>query len=386
MHNFTWYNPTKIIFGKDVIDQIGDETSKVGSKAIILIGKGSVKKSGLYARIISLLNSASIKHITFEGIKSNPEYQDADKAVLLAKEFGAEMIIAIGGGSVIDTSKAVATGFYSNHSVWDFYMLKEKPTKALPILCVLTLAATGTESNPYTVLQDNVSGMKRGWGVPPLTYPKVAFLDPQLTYTVPADYTSYGVTDLMAHCFELYFGKGQSDLSDHYIASILKLAIKYGQIVQKEPYNYEARANIMWLATNALNGSLGLGKQGGDWGCHGIEHTLSVLYDIPHGAGLSIVYPAWLKFHKDSLTNKLSFLYRNVFNTNVEDDAKAAELFINELEYFFKSINTPVRLKEVEISSTERDKILDNLKLNNVNGGAYKLGEAEYESIVDLMW
>lgn len=386
MHNFTWYNPTKIIFGKDVIDQIGDEASKIGTKAIILIGKGSVKKSGLYARIISLLNSASIKHITVEGIKSNPIYQDADNAVTASKEFGAEMVIAIGGGSVIDTAKAVAAGHYSSHSVWDFYMLRQKPINALPMLCVLTLAATGTESNPYTVLQDDESGMKRGWGAPPLTYPKVAFLDPQLTYSVPADYTSYGIADLMAHSFELFFGNGQSDLSDYYIASILKLALKHGKVVIEDPNNYDARANIMWLATNALNGSLGLGKQGGDWGCHGIEHSLSVLYDIPHGAGLSIVYPAWLKFHKEKLTTKLAFLARNVFDITEQNEAKAADQFIADLEDFFTSIHTPIRLKEVDIHPTEKEKILANLKLNNVSGGAHKLGEAEHKAIIELMW
>jgi alcohol dehydrogenase YqhD (iron-dependent ADH family) len=279
MENFTYYNPTKIIFGHNEVEKIGAESANYGTRALILTGKASVKKSGLYDRVIAILKEHQVSTVTYEGIKSNPVYEDADAAVKMAKEQGVDMIIAIGGGSVIDTAKAVAIGYYADHSVWDFYLQKAKPQKALPLLNILTLAATGTEMNSSTVIQDTANGMKRGYGSP-LLFPKVSILDPDLTFSVPADYTAYGIADLISHCLEVYFGKGESSLSDHYIASIIKLATEYAPKVLSNPSDYDARANIMWLATNALNGTLTPGKGFGDWGSHGYEHSLSVLYDV----------------------------------------------------------------------------------------------------------
>lgn len=385
MENFERYNPTKIIFGKDVIDGICNELLPVGKKALIIIGKGSVKANGLYARVTSLLNICAIDHVTFEGIKSNPIYQDADAAVKQAKEMKADMIIAVGGGSVIDTAKAVAIGYYVEHSVWDFYLQKEKPSRALPLFCILTLAATGTEMNPFTVLQDTENGSKRGYSSP-LLFPKVSYLDPHLTTTVPADYTAYGVADLIAHCLEQFFGSGDSPLSDLHTASIIRLAVNYGIKVKESPDDYDARANIMWLATNALNGSLTAGKNSGDWACHGFEHSLSVLFDIAHGAGLSIVFPAWLKHHQTVLENRLAFLGKHVFDLDDTHPAKAAAEFISRLEDFFKTINTPVRLGEAGIFPGSKKQILANFKQNKVNGLVYKLTEQDHEAILDKMW
>lgn len=385
MENFSYHNPTKIIFGKNEVDRIGSEVNLLGTKAIILLGKGSAKKTGLYARVISSLNMYGIKSITYEGIKSNPLYEDADEAVKYAKEFGAEMVIAIGGGSVIDTAKAVAMGYFVEHSVWDFYLQKAKPEKALPLVNILTLAATGTEMNSSTVLQDTATGAKKGYSSPHL-FPKLSILDPTLTYSVPANYTAYGIADLIAHCLEVYFGKGEAPLSDYYIASILKLATQYGPVVLKEPENYEARANIMWLATNALNGTLVNGKGNGDWGSHLFEHTLSVLYDVPHGAGLSIVFPAWLKHFSARFEQKLAFLGRMVFDINEGDETEQAQKFIEHLEAFFSSINTPVRLAEVNIPESQRDDILDNLKKNRVTGRVYAMTETDHADILEKMW
>ncbi len=385
MQNFIRYNPTKVIFGKDIIDQIAEEISPIGKKALIVIGKSSVKASGLYARLLSLLNICGIEHSTFEGIKSNPIYQDADAAVKQAKSFNAEMVIALGGGSVIDTAKAVAMGFYVDHSTWEFYLQKAKPEKALPIITILTLAATGTEMNPFTVLQDTENGSKRGYGHP-LLYPKVSYLDPSFTTTVPADYTAYGVSDLIAHCLEQFFGSGNAPLTDLHTAAVIRLAITYGLKVKDHPADYETRANIMWLATNALNGSLTAGKNSGDWACHGFEHSLSVLFDIAHGAGLSIVFPAWLKFHQEKIAPKLAFLAKQVFDIDSGNELDDAKAFIQHLEHFYQQIDTPIRLKEVNIDPSAKTAILDNFKLNKVNGQVYKLTEADHEAILNLMW
>lgn len=385
MENFTYQNPTKLVFGKDVVDQVGKESIQYGKKALVLIGKGSVKSSGLYDRVITHLEANGISYITYEGIKSNPLYTNADEAVAMAKGFKAEMIIAIGGGSVIDSAKAVAMGYYVNHSVWDFYLQKTKPVKALPIIAVLTLAATGTEMNPFTVLQNNEEQSKRGFGHE-LLYPKVSFLDPVLTFSVPQSYTSYGVADLIAHSLETFFGQGDAPLSDHSVASIIRLAIKYGKIVYDDPLDYDARANIMWLATNALNGTLALGKQNGDWACHAIEHSLSALFDIAHGAGLSIVFPAWMKHNQKYLQSRLAFLAKYVFDVNEDNEAVAAYEFIHKLEEFFTSIGTPIRLQEAEIDEEQKEKIVENLNRYKATGQHIKLDESAREKIVDLMY
>lgn len=385
MENFTYQNPTKLVFGKDVVDQVGKESIQYGKKALVLIGKGSVKSSGLYDRVITHLEANGISYITYEGIKSNPLYTNADEAVAMAKGFKAEMIIAIGGGSVIDSAKAVAMGYYVDHSVWDFYLQKTKPVKALPIIAVLTLAATGTEMNPFTVLQNNEEQSKRGFGHE-LLYPKVSFLDPVLTFSVPQSYTSYGVADLIAHSLETFFGQGDAPLSDHSVASIIRLAIKYGKIVYDDPLDYDARANIMWLATNALNGTLALGKQNGDWACHAIEHSLSALFDIAHGAGLSIVFPAWMKHNQKYLQSRLAFLAKYVFDVNEDNEALAAYEFIHRLEEFFTSIGTPIRLQEAKINEEQKDKIVENLNRYKATGQHIKLDESSREKIVDLMY
>lgn len=386
MENFQYYNPTKILFGKDVVDQLCNEAELYGNKALIIIGQGSVKRNGLYARVLSLLNICGMHHVTYEGIKSNPIIQDAEEATKLAKAENVDMIIAIGGGSVIDTAKAVSMGFFVDHRVWDFYLQKSaRPTQALPLINILTLAATGTEMNSATVLQDDASGMKKGYSAPCL-FPKVSFLDPSYTLSVPLNYTAYGIADLISHSLEQFFGKGDSPLSDLYTASVIKLAIEYGEKLMNEPNNFEYRSQIMWLATNALNGTLKAGKNSGDWGVHGLEHTLSVLYDIPHGAGLSIVYPAWLKFHQPKINNKLAFLAKEAFGVAEKDEDKAAGIFIEELEKFFKTLNTPTRLQEAEILKSDAKKIIDNFKLNKVSGSVYSLDEKSYDGILDLMW
>ncbi|QNL21517.1 iron-containing alcohol dehydrogenase [Hyphobacterium sp. CCMP332] len=380
MENFTSYNPTKIEFGKGCVSKLGDDASSYGNKALILIGKGSVKKNGVLDQVVGALKNAGISYEIFEGVKSNPEFETADKATTVAKEAGCQMIIPVGGGSVIDTAKAVAMGFYRDHSIWDFYVKKaEVPTKALPIISVLTLAATGTEMNQFTVIQNTREGRKYGFGSP-LLYPKTSYLDPEFTKSVPTDYTAFGISDLIAHTLEQYFDPSDAPLSDAIASDIISQAIRYGLELKDNPHDYDARANIMWLATMALNGTLRQGKKGGDWGVHGFEHSLSVLYDIAHGAGLSIVYPAWMKVFFDDNSKKLQYLSERVFGSA---DPK---VFIDGLEDFFKTIGTPVRLKEAGIQENARQKIVENLKKNKVNGAFFKMNDDIYNSLLDKMW
>lgn len=380
MLNFTAFNPTRLHFGKDCLQKIGPEALQYGRKALILIGKGSVKHNGTLKRLTDQLDKAAIEWAVFEGIKSNPEYQKADEAVQMARNFGADMLIALGGGSVIDTAKAVSVGFYVDHSVWEFYQGKGlQPQAALPLLVVLTLAATGTEMNRFTVLQDTVAHHKRGWGHE-LLYPKSSYLDPEFTYTVPADYTAYGVADMLAHTFELYFSKDKAPLSDMMATDIVKLGFEYGPIAVAQPTNYDARANILWLSTMALNGSLQAGKRTGDFGVHSFEHVLSVLFDIPHGAGLSIVYPAWMKHFFSDIEDKLDFLAVRTLG-----EGKTGRDFIQALEDFYDQINTPKRLQDWGIGLDQHDRILATLEANKVKGAFFEMKSADYKALLALM-
>lgn len=380
MENFSAYNPTRIQFGRDCAKSIGTDAAQIGKKALIIIGKGSVKHNGILDQITNSLAASGIIFDLFEGIKSNPEYQDADAAVQKAKSIGADMVIAIGGGSVVDTAKAVCAGFYSNHSVWEFYSGKGiKPTAALPLLVVLTLAATGTEMNRFTVLQDTTNKHKRGWGNE-LLYPYISYLDPVYTYSVPANYTAFGIADLMAHTFELYFSKDESPLSDHLATDIIKLAMEYGPKAIAAPNDYDARANVLWLSTVALNGSLNAGKRNGDFGVHAYEHVLSVLFDIPHGAGLSIIYPAWMKHFYEDIEAKMDFMAERTLGVG-----KTGRDFIVALETFYDAIGTPKRLTAWQIGADQHPLILQTLIDNKVRGAYFDLQEADYQAMLKLM-
>lgn len=380
MKNFISNNPTKLLFGKGVVSKLGSFSKKLGSKAIIIIGKGSVKHNGILDSVTEQLASVGTEYVLFEGIKSNPIFQDVDACISIAREFQADQIIAIGGGSVIDSAKAVAVGFFHDGTVWDICSGGIKAKEALPILCVLTLAATGTEMNMFSVIQNDETGQKLGWASD-LVYPKVSFLDPEFTYSVPKTYTSYGVSDLIAHTFEQYFEPTSAPLSDHLATDIVKLAFEYGKQVIDNPSDYEARSNILWLATVALNGSLSAGKQGGDWGVHGFEHSLSVLYDIPHGAGLSIIYPAWMKTYFSAIESKLDFMAQRVLGEN-----KKAQDFIDAYETFSKSIDSPTRLSQVDIKPDQESRIVENLVANKVSGAFFAQNEETYHKMLGLMW
>ena len=377
MEPFTLHNPVTLHFGKDCIEDLPKTLSEYGTRILLMYGRSSIKSSGLYDRIHHLLQS--FECVEYEGIKSNPVYEDVDKAAAIGREKKVDMILAIGGGSVIDSAKMTSISIPVTHSVWDFYTKKEVPKHSVPLINVLTLAATGTEMNPYAVLQNNETGEKRGFGSP-FTYAKHSFLDPQLTTTVSKEYTIYGIVDLVAHCLEQYFGEGESSLSDRFVFSVIQEAIAYAPKLIENLTDYHLREQMMWSATVALNGWLNVGRKSGDWGVHGLEHTLSVLYDIPHGAGLSICYPAWLKFMANQIPERIMHLGKGVFGVSTVEET------IVRFESFFASIGSPVYLDEIHISRTEKDAIYQNLCSSSVSGMHYPLSENDYHSLIDLMF
>ncbi len=377
MENFISHNPTSLHFGKGVIETIGKTVKPFGSKVLLVYGKGSVKRSGLYDRIVAQLNQAGATIFEYDGIQPNPLVDDVDKAAAIGRENNVDYILAVGGGSVIDSAKIISITIPVTHSAWKFYEYKAKPVKAIPLIAVLTLAATGTEMNPFAVLQNPETGHKDGYGSP-LCFPVHSFLDPEVTFTVPADYTAYGIADLIAHCFENFFSAGECSLSDRFITAIIADAMEWGPKLMDNLHGYDERAAIMYDATMALNTVTGNGKGGGDWGVHGMGHILSLLHGVPHGASLSIIFPAWMKHLNKKAEKQILRLGTLLFgNGEVENT-------ILRFEEFFTRIGSPVRLSQAGIGEEKFEEIIQLMIRNKVGGSNYKLAEDDYRKIMNL--
>ncbi|KAF0198240.1 MAG: Fe-dependent oxidoreductase alcohol dehydrogenase [Bacteroidetes bacterium] len=379
MENFTAFNPTTLHFGKGVLNQLGITISKYGKKVLLVYGKSSVKTNGLYEVIKQQLDSVGAEVIEYSGIQSNPVVQDVDLAAALGRKNEVDVILAVGGGSVIDSAKIISIAIPVDAPAWGFFERRLMPRSATPLIAVLTLAATGTEMNQFAVLSNHEAENKAGYGNP-LLYPKHSFLDPQLTTTVPANYTAYGIADLVAHCLEAYFGKGEeATLSDRFVFSMISEAMEYGPELMKDLTNYKLRAKIMYAATMALNGMTMYGRTSGEWGVHSIGHVLSLLYGVPHGASLTIVYPAWLRLQKEHLGNRIKFLGKNLFDT--EDIGQTTD----RLEGFFRELGCPVRLSEVVTKKVDADEIFRVMVHNRAATYVHKLTQEDYRRIIDLM-
>lgn len=354
MYDFEFHNPTKIIFGKDKESLIGAELSKAKIKKVLLVyGQNSVKKSGLLDRVIASLQENNIGYSEFGGVVSNPVLSHTRQGIELAKQEKVDAILAVGGGSVLDEAKAIAVGAVTDTDVWEFFIGKEM-TDALPVFTILTLAATGSEMNGNSVITNEDT--KQKYNIASLhVYPKVSILNPELTHSVPLNYSAYSAVDAIAHVIEGYFTKKPgTHLQDMLVEGIIKTVIETNDVIMQEPDNADARASFMWAATLALNGltSAGLGPFG--FPNHMIEHSLSALYNIPHGAGLSIVMPAWMKWYKDKNPSQFERFAKEVF------DLKTADEGIDALEKWFVSIRSPVRLIEEDIPVEDIDTIAEN--------------------------
>ncbi len=376
--NFTAYNPTRLHFGEGVIEDLGKTVKQYGSKVLLVYGKESVKKYGYYDQVARQLTGAGIQWIEYAGIKPNPVIEDVRKAAAFGMENGVDVVLALGGGSVIDSSKIIAATIATGIEPWDIVSWKNHPQQSLPLICVLTLAATGTEMNAAAVVQNEKTQEKLGY-VNPLMFPKESFLDPQYTITVPADYTSYGIVDLIAHALEAFYGGGEPSVVDKITLSIIKDAMETAPRLMADLSNYDLRAAIMLDATLALNGLTSYGKTGGDWGVHGIGHEISLLFDTPHGATLSIAYPAWLKLQKERIPERILFMGKELFGATTVDES------IAQLEAFFASIQSPVKLSDIGLAD-KTSAILAQLNRNKVSGMHHALTEEDHKVLVELMW
>ena len=354
MYDFTFHNPTRIIFGADTETQIGQELKTAGiAKVLLLSGQGSAKKSGLLDRVIASLAAAGVAWVALDGVVSNPVLSHARQGVALAKEKEVGAILAVGGGSVLDEAKAIAVGAVTDIDVWEFFTGREV-TGALPIFSIMTIAATGSEMNRNAVLTNEATRQK--YNIASIhVHPRVSILNPVLTHTVPPDYTAYSAVDAIAHVLEGYCTKEPGTrLQDRLVESIVKTVMETTDLILENPHHAEARASFMWAATLALNGLTPAGIGPYSFPNHMIEHSLSALYNIPHGAGLAIVIPAWMQWYHEQNPEQFTRFSRELF------DLPTPQAGIKALTEWFREIKAPVRLSEVGIPAADIPMIADN--------------------------
>lgn len=361
MQNFIFENPTKIIFGRGQISRAGQEAARFGRTVLLVYGFESIKKNGIYDQVTASLRAAGLNIVEFPGVKSNPVLSHTLKGIALAREQQADVVLAVGGGSVIDTAKTIAAGVKADHDVWDFFIYKKPVLSALPVLTVLTLAASASEMNAAAV-------MMREEGLQKFSFrslhiqPRVSILDPTALFTLPAAYSAYSAVDAIAHMLESYFNNTEphSPFQDRLVEGIMRTIMASTEIILKEPDNYNARADMMWATTWAFNGLTSAGMGAISLPAHMIEHSLSAIYDIAHGAGLSIVMPGWMHYTLERNARKLARLAREIFRISEQDDRLAAVAGIERLKAWFAAIGSPISLKEAGIPEEDIDKIAEN--------------------------
>lgn len=357
MDNFIYHNPTKLFFGKGQIAALPQELEKYGKKILIVYGGGSIKRNGVYNQVMEKLEEAGATVFELAGVEPNPRISTVRKGVEICKREGIDFILAVGGGSTIDCTKAIAVGAKTEVDMWDIVTKKEKAQDALPFGTVLTIAATGSEMNGSSVITNWETKEKHGWGSP-LNYPRFSILDPTYTFSVPKEQTVYGIVDTMAHVFEHYFHlTPNTPMQDRLCESILQTTIETGPKLVDNLEDYELREVMMLNSTYALNAMISVGIRG-DWATHNLEHAVSAVHDIPHGGGLAILFPNWMKYVLDEdNAPRFKQLAVRVFDINPEgkSDEKVAEEGIDALRSFWNHIGAPSRLSEygIEVDSLE---------------------------------
>jgi len=356
MQNFVFHNPTKVIFGRATIPLVGSETSAHGDHALLVYGKNSIKKHGIYDQICGSLDESGIKITEHGGVRANPTLGHVRAGIEKAQKNGCTVIVAVGGGSVIDSAKAISAGAPVRHDVWKFFIGKKSIKQTLPLITVLTLAAAGSEMNSGMVITNEATREKFGFGNKRL-YPKTSILDPEATFTVPPDYTAYGAVDAISHVLEFYMTRQDpaTPVQDRLMEGLIENAMDACNRCLLAPDNYNARADLMWTATLALNGLTGAGLGRVGFPMHMIEHSLSALYDIPHGAGLSIIIPGWLTWFADVHPERIAQLGARLFPKSMAGESSARRMALKTIDCFrrwFSSINSPTTLNQAGISKT----------------------------------
>ncbi|WP_058991014.1 iron-containing alcohol dehydrogenase [Anaerococcus rubeinfantis] len=359
MLDFTYDIPTKIHFGKDALDFVGEEVKKYADKVLITYGGGSIKKNGVYDKVVSELKNSGVEIFELSGIEPNPRIDSVREGVKIIKENNIGAILAVGGGSTIDASKFMAAGACADFDPWEFISKGKPMSPAIPLLSVLTMAATGSEMDNGGVITNPETKEKLSSGHPD-TRPKVSFLNPEITYSVNEFQTACGSSDILSHIFESYFNVDDSMfMLDRIMESLMKTVIKYGPIAMKDPENYEARANLMWASSWAINDFIANSAKAA-WTVHPIEHELSAFYDITHGLGLAILTPRWMEYVLSEKTvHKFYDLGVNVFgiDKNLDQMEVAKKAIAKTKEFFFETLGLDSNLKEIGIDEEYFDQM-----------------------------
>ena len=355
MNDFTYYNPTKIELGRDKENNIGKYISQSGIKKVLLLyGTGSIKEYGLYERIINSLQQHNINFEELSGVVSNPLLSKVYEGINIVKHNNIEAILGVGGGSVVYSAKAIAAGSKYDGDVWDFFIHKAEITEALPVFTVMTLSAAASEMNGNAVVMKDETKQKYSIASV-LVNPVVSVINPMLMATVSKEYLAYSAVDVISHCIEVYFTASvHPNFNSRIVESIIKSIMETTEILLKDPDNYDARAEFAWVSIQGLNGLTPAGTQGGIFPNHMIEHSLSALYNVPHGAGLAVVIPAWMKWYIKQNKPQFKRFAREVFDGESMYDA------IEGLENWFNKIGAPTTLKELNIDREGIDEIAEN--------------------------
>ena len=368
MENFTFQNPTRILFGKGVEAQVGQEASAWGKKVLLHYGGESAKKTGLYARVTASLKGAGVSFVELAGVKPNPRLSLVREGIQLCRQHKVDLILAVGGGSVIDSAKAIAAGVLYEGDVWDFFSGKAVVSQALPIGTVLTIPAAGSEASSGTVITNEDGWFKRAFGSEHV-YPRFSILNPELAYSLPKYQVACGAADIIAHLMERYFtNTPHVELTDRMIEATVKTVVHHIPRVLVQPDLYDSWAEVMWAGTLAHNNLLNTGRTG-DWASHDIEHEISGIYDVAHGAGLAVVFPAWMKYvYKHDVPRFVQFATRiwNVDNDTWNPEGTALEGIAHH-EAFLKAIGLPTRLSEMGIGSDRLEEMAAKATANDTH-------------------
>ena len=390
MQSFSYYCPTKVLFGKDSEQQVAQQVQEFGgSRVFVVYGGGSVVRSGLLGRVQSALDGANLPCRMLGGVQPNPRLGLARQGVQEALSFGADFILAVGGGSVIDTAKAIAHGVAEpSVDIWDYLEGTRTVQKSLPVGVILTISAAGSEMSDSSVLTNEGTGVKRGLSTP-FNRPRFAVMNPELTMTLPPYQTASGCVDILMHTMERYFTpNGTMELTDSIAEGLMRTVMKNAVILRDEPQNYNARAEMMWAGSLSHNGLTGCGSDGGDWACHGLEHEIGGMFDVTHGAGLAAVWGSWARYvYRDCMPRFVRFAVNVMGADGSGSDEEVALEGIQAMEDFYRAIHMPTCFSELGISPTQEQletmAHMLHIACGGKKGAAKVLTEADFLKIYE---
>lgn len=386
MFDFNYFTPTKVVFGKNTENKVADLIKEFGGKKVLIhYGGGSVVRSGLLQRVTDILDKAGIKHIELGGAVPNPHLGLVYEGIELCKKENVDFLLAVGGGSAIDSAKAIGYGVTNEGDVWDFYDYKRKANACLPLGVILTIAATGSEMSDSSVITKEEGLVKRGYSSD-FCRPRFAIMNPELTMTLPDYQTACGCTDIMMHTMERYFTNGGNmEITDSLAEGLLRTVKENALILARDPKNYNARAEVMWAGSLAHNGLTGCGNDGGDWMTHKLEHELGGLYDVAHGAGLAALWGSWARYVYKNCLPRFKKYAINVMGVSPDagSDEEIALKGIEATENFYREIKMPTNLRELGVNATDEDlKLMAHKCAVGVNGGK---GSARFLKEEDML-